>query len=160
MRKIVLLILISINILNAQNNCKKIERRVDEFTGKITINSPLSLGMRLNPLIIYKFIDESNKQGLYALSLRAYGSTLSLGKKEIIVLFEDGTKWQRDAELDAEPSSSGYEYSVFIPLQQEDLTTFSTKKISKYRLYIYDTEIATKNGEKFRVDVECVLNTI
>ena len=81
---------------------------------------------------------------------------MSVNKTGVIILFTDGTKWTRQSEIDVDAESDGFEYSAFIPLTQEDLITFSTKKIKKFRLYIYDEEIGSCDADRFKIFVKCI----
>lgn len=134
--------------------CSGLERKVDDFTDKITISSPLLSGNRVSPMIIYKTI--SKGVSLYYLSLNTSGSTVNVNKTGVNVLFDDGTKWNRQSKVDVEATSDGFEYSSFIKLTQNDLIVFSKKRIKKFRLYIYDEDVNYGEAEKFKSYVDCI----
>jgi hypothetical protein len=122
-------------------------RDVDDFTGEINISSPIFRKCAV-PFVIQKTITKLKKT-YYYLSLRTYGNTLNVNEKVISVIFEDGTKWSKQSKIDADYDDGSYIYSAFIGLSQNDLEIFSTKKIKKFRLYIYDKEININDAEKF-----------
>lgn len=135
----------------------KVERNVDDFTGEINISSP-SFTRCAVPIVILKTIKKLKKTHYY-LSLRAYGNTLNVNKKEISVLFVDGTKWNKQSSIETEYDDGGYTYSAFIDLSPKDLVLFSTKKIKKFRLYIYDKDININDSEKFCEYIKLVKST-
>jgi len=139
---------------NKEAFCSKIERNVDDFTGKIKINSPMSSDYEISPMIIYKYIN--NGKTTYTLYLRANGSTLNVGESGVIILFEDGSKWTSQTKIDVDAASYGYNYNAYINLTSNDLSKFLDKKIDKYRLYIYDEEVDSSEAEKFKIYVKCV----
>ncbi len=134
--------------------CSKIERMVDDFTGEINLNSPISNNYRLSSMIIYKNINK-NKSNYY-LGLRTTGSTVVVDGTGATMLFTDGTKLTKPVKIDVEADKDGFEYSVFITLTQADLATLSTKQIKKFRLYIFDEEASQSDGDEFRIFVKCI----
>lgn len=134
--------------------CSKIDKQIDDFTNETKFNSPIMNGRQLSPMIIYKHINKD--KAVYYLSLRTYGSTVNVNGNGVIILFQDGTKWSKASKIDVEAESDGFEYSAFITLTPTDLTTFSTKKIKKFRLYIYDEEVNSNDAEKFRLYTQCI----
>jgi hypothetical protein len=139
---------------NLNDVCSKLERKMDDFTGVIKLNSPISNNYEISSMIIYKEIDKTKTS--YFLSLRTKGSTVNVDGTGATILFDDGTKWIKPVKIDVEAEEDGFEYSAFITLSQADLITFSTKKIQKYRLYIYDKEINTSEADKFKIYVNCI----
>ncbi|SHE42611.1 hypothetical protein [Pedobacter caeni] len=140
---------------NERELCSRIERYVDDFTGKITINSPMFSGTRMNKMGIDKVV----KKGKVAhyLSLNTNAGTLNVRKRGAYIIFTDGTKWSRPTEeIDVDADKDGYRYSAFITLTASDLLTFSTKEIKKFRLFIYDENVNPAVGVKFRTYVKCV----
>jgi hypothetical protein len=120
---------------NSDYFSKYIEREMDDFTGQVTLRSPI-----LNDISISKFIKNPTSAPTYYLRLSVRGSTLNYNGKGVIVLFKDGTKWSRPNEkIDVEiVKGEGWGYRAFITLTNEDLKLFSTKEVNKFRLYIYD----------------------
>lgn len=112
-----------------------IERTYDEMSGKINIESPEINGI--------KFIKVIKKNSIrYYLSLDTKGQIVSLYKRDIIILFTDGSKMNKNDEISCEVSSGGgaYDYSAFLSLSENDLLILKKKAIKKFRLYIYDNE--------------------
>jgi hypothetical protein len=114
---------------------KDIEKEVDDFTGDITMNTPIT-----NDVSIMKVIKKGQIKPTYYLDLETRGSTLNYNGKGVIVLFKDGTKWSKpDEKIDTKVvKGDGWGYRAFITLTEQDLRLFSTKEIDKFRLYIYD----------------------
>ena len=134
--------------------CSAMERRVDDFTGEITINSPSRTFNNINSLILYKYIKK--QKSLYYLSLSTTGATAVVDGKGVDILFTDGTKWTRLSEVDVNVETGGYRYSAFITLTPADLITFSTKTIKKFRLYVFDADLNQNYSEKFKTFVKCL----
>jgi hypothetical protein len=108
--------------------------------------------------LIYKYV-KKGKPTLYYLGLRTYGSTVNVYEKGVTILFDDGTKWYKQSKIDVQADNNGFEYSAFILLNASDLLTFTTKKIKKFRLYIYDGAINTSDADKFNLFIKCVKTT-
>lgn len=134
--------------------CSQIERIKDEFTNELKFYTPSMMDGEISPVSIVKVIDKG--KSVYYLSLNTIGSSVNVSKKGVIILFEDGTKWTRNEKIDVDAGSDGFEYSAFITLSPTDLTTFSTKKIKKFRLYVYDQEVNSKNAERFKMFTGCI----
>jgi hypothetical protein len=132
---------------------KNIEKQVDDFEDKTTFNSPIS-----NDLSIMKVIQKGKTY--YYLSLETSGSTINYNIKGVTILFRDGTKWSKPNEkIDVKViDGSGWGYSSFIALNQQDLLLFSKKVIKKFRLYIYDNE-SPDDVEKFPYYVQSIMES-
>jgi hypothetical protein len=137
--------------------CSKIERKIDDFTKEININSPITSRYSISPMIIYKDIIKGN--AVYRLNLTTTGSTINVNETGVIILFDDGTKWTKQSKINVSAGSYGYQYTSYITLNANDLITFSTKKIKKFRLYIYDQEVSSNDGDMFKMYVKCVKET-
>ena len=130
---------------------KKLSITNDEFTGEITTNNPYDT----KGAVIYKYSKKVNGKMTdnFYLSLDACGSTLNVAEKGVIILFDDGSKFEKpNAEIDVDYKGEycTYKYSCIIPLTKTELLTFSKKKIKKYRLYIYDEELSPEISEDFK----------
>jgi hypothetical protein len=136
--------------------CSKIEKEKDEFTNELKFSSPLMSGRQISPMTIYKHINKG--KSVYYLSLRTNGSTVNVNESGVIILFQDGTKWTRASKIDVDAGSNGFDYSAFISLTPADLLTFTTKKIKKFRLYIYDEEVNSSDADRFKLFTECIKN--
>jgi len=133
--------------------CSKIDRSVDDFTDEIRLNSPI-----LSAMTIYKIIDKADTR--YHLSLRTYGNTVIVDGSGVIILFTDGVKMTKSVKINVEAKSKGYEYSAFITLTEADLKTLSTKKVNKFRLYIYDENVDSGSADKFKIYVKCIMDAL
>ena len=136
----------------------KVERKVDDFTSQITINSPIRSRGELSPAILYKYIGK--KDTTYYLSLHAHGASVVVDGTGVTILFTDGRKLEKPGKIDVEVDNShygGYRYDAFIPLTQSDLQLLSTKTIDKFRLYIFDTNLGRSKGEEFKALVNYIM---
>lgn len=120
-----------------------ITKVVDEFTDETIYRTPLN-----SQIVLQKIIDSLNTESFF-LSLTSFGSAINLDIKGVTILFKDGSKWNRPEEnIDVNVSGSRFKYSVFIKLTNEDLDLFSRKKIDKWRLYVYDSDLSDIKTEK------------
>ena len=123
-------------------------RKIDDSTNQISIDCPV-LGNLRNSIHIIKTINRNNVA--YYLDLSTQGSSVFVGWKGAIILFNDGTKMKKpNAEIDIEVSDYGYRYATSIPLTQADLKVLSSKNIDKFRLNIFDAAVNSKEAELFR----------
>ena len=135
--------------------CAEIDRSVDDFTRAVTFRSPQSNGFELTKISIQKTVSKTGTR--YYFSLRAYGSSVVVDGKGVIILFTDGTKLSKSVDIDVEADKDQFEYTAFIPLTSADLLLLSTKKIKKYRLYIFDEEVSASEADKLRLFTKCVM---
>ena len=134
--------------------CNKLESKKDDFSGEITIQNPYSQATKE---YIYKIINKSDTT--YYLSLKAYGSTVTVDGKGVIILFENGSKLEKpDEKIDVKVGQKDYDYSCFIRLSKEDIELLRKNKISKYRLYIYDTNLSSFSAESLVKYTNCIVN--
>jgi len=134
--------------------CARIERKVDDFTDEIKLTSPIMAGKNLSPVSIIKVIDKG--VATYYLSLLTYGQTVTVDGTGVIILFSDGTKWNKESKIDVDATENGFRYNAFIPLTTSDLELFTSKTINKFRLYIYDEEIEPIDAKKFTIFLKCI----
>ena len=126
----------------------KIEKEVDDFDNKTRYYSELNQNA-----VIQKVIDGSNYA--YYLRLKTIGSTLNVDGAGVWVMFDDGTKWHRPDKIKVDAKEGdGWFYTCFVKLTDEDLLLFSSKKIKKYRLYIYDEDMDISFSNRFKLYVE------
>lgn len=134
----------------------------DEFTGNVSISSPESL--KLSDPDEYSTIGltkiKSKNKISYFLRLNTSGITLNYDAVGVIVLFTDGSKWQKsNAKINVESGSGKYwNYRAFINLNNSDLEYFKSKKVKKFRLYIHDHEIDPEESSVFRYSVKQIIN--
>ena len=124
------------------NALNSIEREKDDFTNEITIRTDV-----LKPISITKVIN--NNKAVYYLSLQTMGSTVNYNIKGVYLLFTDGKKWVKlneDIDIDYD---DGFNYSTFIKLTPLELRLFQTKKVDKFKLYIYEQNVGLNDSEKF-----------
>jgi hypothetical protein len=144
-------------LLDINTICAKIEYQKDDFTNEITINNPIIESGGISSMILYKVI-KSGKASYY-LSLHTYSSSLKVGGTGVIILFDNGTKMNKPtAKIDVEYDESAYAYSAWIPLTEVEVKTLTTRKISKFRLYIFDEEVSASFSDKFTYYVKCVMD--
>ena len=113
---------------------------------------------KISPLVLYKEV--INNKTYYYLSLRTYGTTISVAKVGAIILFDDGTKLNKPSvkiDVDVSYESQGYQYSAYTLLSAADINMLCNKKVSKFRLYVYDEEINPWFAEKFTYYVKCIM---
>ena len=137
--------------------CGEVERSIDDFTGMITLRSPFTNGLVLNRLSIQKTVSKIGTK--YYLSLHAYGNSVVVDGKGVIMLFADGSKLSKSADIEVEPDKDQYKYTAFIPVTAADLLALSTKRIKKYRLYIFDEDVSASEADKFRLFTKCVMES-
>lgn len=128
-----------------QDSCTaELDTRVDKFEGSKTISTSIS-----DPAYVSKVIQRG--VATYYLSLRTTGTTATVHKTGVTVLFSDGTKWSKPtAKIDIETKDDEYEYSAFVTLSPADVLKFSQKTITDFRLYIHDNEIGERNARELR----------
>ena len=128
-----------------------IDREEDEFTNEVTFRTNL-----LKPVSITKVI--RNNKATYYLSLSTRGNTINYNKKGVYILFTDGKKWVKlDEEIDVD-YNDGYEYSAFIKLNPIDIKLFQTKKIDKFKLYIYEGSVNPTDSDNFILQMNFIQN--
>jgi hypothetical protein len=138
--------------------CSRLEKTVDDFTDEIQFTSPLSSNLKTSSVIIDKHIRKSDI--MYFLNLRTHGSTVVVDGTGAIILFSDGTKLSKSVKVNVKADKDGYEYYVYFPLTQSDLTLLSTATIKKFRLYIFDEAVNPIEADKFKIYVNCIIKAI
>ena len=166
MKKAILTLMAAIFMAGAyaQTPCERIHKEVDEFTGEVTIRTPYekNFGFELpTNMTMYKFSGEDFDEATsYILRLTSVGSTLNYSTKGVIVLFTDGTKWEKPNEkVDVNYNSGGWTYSTWIELNEDDLEIFKTKIVSKWKLYIYQGAPKKQLARDFSDLVKCLTIT-
>lgn len=129
-------------------NAQSVTRKVDDFSEKVTIYTYYK-----NSVGLYKIV-ENDKVTNY-LTLKCIGYSCVVDGTGAYVIFEDGTKWQNisvDIDCDASIEGSGYGYSALCRLSEKDLQLFATKKVKKFKLYIFEDKNTITNFEKCKND--------
>lgn len=136
--------------------CKEIEIKIDDFTKQKTYMTPFK---RNRGYDIFVHVDE-NMPPRYYLFLEVYGSTLNVAKKEVKLLLEDGTVWEKEAEdfIDPEPDGSGYNYTALVKLNSAEAVLITRNKLKKFRLFVYDRSISTHDSEMLKLYMNCILD--
>ena len=148
--------LISQEEIDSNIFCSRIEKKSDDFTNEVSYSTPFYEGKDLIPLVFYKIIKGGNKT--YYLSLTANGNTVVVDGKGVIILFEDGTKINKpNVKIEVNAKSDGYEYSAFFPLTVQEIQFLKNKKITNYRLYIFDNKLNKSFAEKLKYYSKCLL---
>jgi hypothetical protein len=143
-------------ITSSAQSCTDIKKEVDDFRDETNFYSPIMEDSKVQPVLFQKTVTKTVIY--YFVSLRAKGSIAVVDGKGITVLFTDGSKWTDASSVDVKAASNGFEYSAFIALSKEDVDLFASKKINKYRLYTFDTEIAMADAIKFQAYMKCLLS--
>ena len=133
----------------------KFTRNIDEFENMVRFGSHFN-----DNINICKYVNIENGSETYYMSLSTIASTISVGKKGVTILFDDKSKMVKNYEkidIKVNAYGSGYEYYSIINLTKDDLYVLSTKKIYKFRLYIYDEEINQDFAENFKETVSCLI---
>jgi hypothetical protein len=132
--------------------CDKIEHKVDKFENKETFYTPTE-----NGISFIKTIENGNS--IIYLSVRENGSTLNYDIQGLYILFSDGSKFTKpNEEIDVDVSSgSGWIYSAFINLSQEEMELLSEKNITDTKLYIYEGTVDNESATKIREYLKCLM---
>ncbi len=121
-----------------------IEKSVDDFTGEVSIFSPLKSGVGVQKNI-------KKGKSVTQLILRLPSERVLRGKG-VIILFSDGTKWSRPNEqIYVEGESRGYSLTSIINLSAQDGALFQKKRIKKFRIISEDGAIQEVEGDIIRV---------
>lgn len=117
-----------------------IEKSVDDFTGEVSIFSPLKRGVGVQKNI-------KKGKSVTQLILRLPSDRLLRGKG-VIILFSDGTKWSRPNEqIYVEVEKSGYSLNSIINLTAQDGALFQKKRIKKFRIISADGGLQDVEGD-------------
>ena len=128
----------------------QIEKRVDDFSGRVEFNSEL-----FQNAVVYKYIKDDTTK--YYLKLKTVGYTLNVNCNGVSVIFDDGTKWEKQSEVSVDvKEGDGWYYSSFIELSDNDVNLFASKKIKKYKLYIYEDDLGESFSNIFRIYVDII----
>lgn len=135
--------------------CDKITMKEDKFTKNIRFSSEEEGGISFVKLI------EADKETVYML-INGYGKTLTIDANGFIILFSDGTKFEKPnlkftVEYSNKKSYYGdYIYSSIITLSKEEIELFKEKLITDYRIYIYDSSVKSKQNILLREYLKCL----
>lgn len=132
--------------------CNKFTVTKDKFEDKTSYYSPQESGFSVVKIV-------SNGITKYYLSVEEGGSTANANGKGLFLLFDDGTKINKEnTNIDVKVGNKGeFIYSAFIELTNEDLEILKTKKITDNRLYIYDGTVNLESANLIQEFVKCIL---
>lgn len=141
MKKIIILLLLIFNLYITYG--QRLIRRVDEFTGQITIESVSDDGdfnTSDPPISVIKVIDKNTI--VYYLSVFAESNFCSVDGKDLYLLFQDNTVLKKTCDINVpkvvvSKGSYKYQYHAFVQLTQSDLNILSNKIIKKWKIYIF-----------------------
>lgn len=153
-----ILLYVLLPVLSSAQDCSKIQKVVDDFTGAVEYNTPMIKPKSSRTYSAILFRNINNGKPIYALRLEASGSTPNLNKAGAIIMFSDSTKWEKpNASIDVEVGKDGrYEYSTYITLTDEELAMLASKPLWKFRLYIYDRQLLPDEANDFMTNVQCL----
>lgn len=143
-------------IAESTRNCDAVESRVDDFTGEISINSPLTKFDGDIYATILK-VKAKNQKTTY-LRLATKDEFLSIDGDDAYVLFEDGSKWHKKTKIEVSAKEDGFQYVAFFRLSQNELQKLKTNKISKFKLDVFEQMITDDESEQLRIHVGCIMN--
>jgi predicted secreted protein len=134
--------------------CRNIEIIADKFTGDTTYMTQAASG--------FSFIKvKKGKSSTIYLKKNEPGSTLNLSKKGVILLLENNKRLEKpDADLDVKASSygSGYVYTAFFELTENDIKLLTENAITDSRLYIYDGKVRDGDGKRIIEFLKCIVD--
>ena len=132
--------------------CNKFTVNKDKFEDKTSYYSPQESGFSVIKII-------SKDITTYYLRVEEGGSTANVDGKGLFLLFEDGTKLNKDkAKIDVKVGNNGgFIYSAFVELTMEDLEILKSKKLTDNRLYIYDGSVKAESASLIQEYVKCLL---
>ena len=107
-------------------------------------------------MIMYKQSDDDRK--LFVLSLSTVGQTYNLGKKGVMIVFTDSTRWERKTTpIMVDQEAGGYQYSAHLAMTDEDIALFSERTIDTFRLFTYDRDVTDAQAKTFAEQVGCLV---
>lgn len=109
------------------------------------------------PLIFSKWVNQDTV--LFSLYLSTRTDMALKNCKGVVVIFTDSTIWSRPAIINSYPINNSLEYNTDITLTEADALLFSTKKIAKYNLYIFNQEINEATADNFQASVKCIIES-
>lgn len=132
--------------------CKQLEIEKDKYSSKITTRTPTQYEYSIVK------IEENDTSSIY-LKLQAYGRTLNINKKGLKILFDDGSvliKPEAKIGYKNEKGTKGWTYRCFIRLNENDIETLTSNKITDYSLYIYERKMKDSNAIDLKEYLKCM----
>lgn len=136
--------------LEKESDCDFLTKDKDKFTGEIKFYYDSEI------YSINKHI--KNGKSVYYLGLYTKGATASTGKG-VVLLFSDGTKINKPSvPTDVRVNSSAqFEHSAFLQLSIAEMQVLSRKKLSDFRIYIFDQSI--DDSDRLQKAATCLLKS-
>lgn len=128
-----------------------LQKKVDKFDKSEMIWTSTNEFVDLTKVITDETVD-------FYLTLKVQTSHIAKNKTGVYVLFEDGSKWEfplRDIKFDV---NRPLEYYSYDRLTLRQVKTLMSKRISDFKLYIYDSEVPVDIGNLFMKEVKCIYN--
>lgn len=147
-----ILFLISVSCRAEAVSCDRITSEKDDFKDEVTLRTPLLAAAQISK------IKSKHKNPRYYLLLSTIGRTVVVDGKGAFILFEDEGKWSKSVRIDVDATENGFEYTAFIPLTNADMKLLKSKKISKFKLYIFEQYMSENDANMFIQDVNCIVN--
>jgi len=97
-----------------------------------------------------------SKVPVYTLSLDSEKTANISPEKGLYILFEDGSKLMKPNQYVGKGYSRGWYYYSSLNLNQQDLKTFMTKKIKKYRQSDVDTVPSSECSDKLMISLSAL----
>jgi hypothetical protein len=133
--------------------CSDLKSENDKFTSEVKTTVPYTEG------VSFIKVEKDGKSTIY-LIINQIASTLKLGDG-FILLLENGKRIENASEkIDVKVNSgytgaTGYVYSAFVALSENDIKLLTENSITDKRLYIYDGVV--KNGNKIKEYLKCLV---
>lgn len=128
--------------------------KTDEFTGQITITSPDIFGYPVT-LIKHKKKDFVST----TLFLQGADKYVDYNAKGIYIKFDDGTSYNlEDAKVSCHfiDLSVGYSFIGSVQLTEENIDTFTKKKIVKYKIGPIEKKLTEKGSDRTIEYIKCM----
>lgn len=154
MKKLTFLLVFTLcsSFLFSQTLCDSIHMKVDKFT-----KDTMYIYLVSNNISVSKMKSGKGNPPFYSIMLKTYGKSISVGEKGISVLFDDGEIYQKESEkINVQGWEKGYVYWGGLAFfTEEKLKPFLTKKVTDFKLYIYEQSV--KEGDLLKDALNCLL---
>ncbi len=158
----IFILLIQLLVQN-HTNCDRLEIVRDEYTDEIRVTTPITSKVGsstfLMPLVITKVV-KKNESNYYLYITSAFSNDYEVDRKGIYFIFEDGSKYVDETVPIKfnDHRNRGYELSALTKLTPELLTKFTTIKVKKFRLNLYEGEIDDEDASVLIGIEQCLKN--
>jgi hypothetical protein len=154
MKSILLLFSLICFRLYAQTDldCSKIQINIDKFSGDTIFTSPHKQGFI--DLVYFEKIG-----GNIYMSLKGYGSSLSVDQRGVVILLANGVKIEKPLEkinVEANTTTSGWNYSAFIKLDKSDIEKMILSPITDFKLYVYESNLVDRKSKLYWEYLKCM----